>query len=667
MAIRDRRRAIVGALILALGALGQVPACAASLTQGTPVIDVQDPAVLAALERRGFGFAGLMDEGRAETLQDLFRTSAPYKQLAETIGADVQELRRDMKQNGRTLHEVTDQNVGRIIDLRWLQSPLASFRLVGVVNRLDRKDFAELSGETTCGEVRFIYRLAYRFKRGERTYASRMPFNLNIVFAVGRSADVSCRDVAQAWVPAADLAGVAAQTDWLVAGPLQRSRLMLKQIEVNAQVVRFPSGMETEFGGQAVYLMRIFDAQRAGPGMRLAVKPLENTPDVAKLKHDTALRARLVDYVRGNVEAIDRGVFKLPDEFLATKALSFSTYGSARLANHPFTELLAEADLAGLSLERARLVRSAKGLIERLDTATCMGCHQSNSTAGFHFIGHDAKDASSFNKVKIAVSPHYYAEGFRRVAYMDAVIAGASPSAFRPLPASPSAKWTPEGPTHAAAQLGMPCVPDAAKEHFAGTWSCAASACQVIATNARLGIEMGQCLPRDDTQVFSGLPCLSGEIRAASAPYRDTFAIKTQLHSFRKTPDFQGYNCRPPKIGVPAGLSYRKCTEGDKRFDAFRGARGTPNEICGLAGGKAFDTCVATNNFAQCYQASVVRGNRPTCGRDRFCREDFMCQALPDDIAGAGDVVKDFGFCSPTYFLFQMRIDNHPDPVRGVP
>jgi hypothetical protein len=75
---------------------------------------------------------------------------------------------------------------------------------------------------------------------------------------------------------------------------------------------------------------------------------------------------------------------------------------------------------------------------------------------------------------------------------------------------------------------------------------------------------------------------------------------------------------------------------------------------------------VATNNFATCYGASVVRGNRPTCGRDRFCREDFMCQALPDNVAGSSNLVKDFGFCSPTYFLFQMRIDNHPDPVAGV-
>jgi hypothetical protein len=43
-----------------------------------------------------------------------------------------------------------------------------------------------------------------------------------------------------------------------------------------------------------------------------------------------------------------------------------------------------------------------------------------------------------------------------------------------------------------------------------------------------------------------------------------------------------------------------------------------------------------------------------------------MCQALPDGIPGGGDIAKDFGFCSPTYFLFQMRIDNHPDPIRGV-
>jgi hypothetical protein len=575
-----------------------------------------------------------------------------------------------MKLNGRTLHEVTDQNIGRIIDLRWLQSPLASFRLAGVVNRLDRQDFSAAGGESDCGEVRLIYRLAYRFTRGATTYASRLPFNLNVVFQAPAGDDSSCRDAARAWIPAADIADAQQQAAWLTAGPLDRARLRLKQIEVNAQVVRFPSGMETEFGGQAVYLMRIFAVEASASGLTLREKPLENTPDVARLKGDPELRRQLVAYLRDKADAIDRGVFRLPDNFLATKALSFSTYGSARLANHPFTELLSEQDLSSLPYERLTLARSPMGLIERLDTATCMGCHQSNATAGFHFIGLDQPDASPFNRVKIAVSPHFYAESFRRKAYVEAVAAGRTPNAFRPLPEAPPATWGGETlPLHQGAALGLPCVPQAAKAHFAHGWSCAASSsCQVIGTNRRLGIEMGQCLPPPrEEQLFSGLPCLAGEIASAAAPYRDTFAIKAQLHSLRKAPDYQGYNCRPPKIGVPGGLSYRKCTEADKRFEQFRSGRVIPNEICGFAGGKAFDTCVATNNFANCYGASVVRGNRPTCGRDRFCREDFMCQALPDSIPDSKEVARDFGFCSPTYFLFQMRIDNHPDPVRGVP
>jgi hypothetical protein len=68
-----------------------------------------------------------------------------------------------------------------------------------------------------------------------------------------------------------DLTEVHEQIDWLAAGtagPLAPSRLTLKQVEVNAQVVRLPSGMETEFGGQAIYLMRIFAAEPSGAGLR---------------------------------------------------------------------------------------------------------------------------------------------------------------------------------------------------------------------------------------------------------------------------------------------------------------------------------------------------------------------------------------------------------------
>ena len=112
---------------------------------------------------------------------------------------------------------------------------------------------------------------------------------------------------------------------------------------------------------------------------------------------------------------------------------------------------------------------------------------------------------------------------------------------------------------------------------------------------------------------------------------------------------------------MPAGIAYRACTDRDRAFADFRPGKPAPREICGLAGGKAFDLCVATNDFDSCLGGAVVRGNRPTCSADDFCREDYMCQAFPADTPGLAKV-KGKGFCSPTYFIFQMRIDNHPTP-----
>ncbi|MFG1209563.1 hypothetical protein V5F79_16310 [Xanthobacter flavus] len=41
----------------------------------------------------------------------------------------------------------------------------------------------------------------------------------------------------------------------------------------------------------------------------------------------------------------------------------------------------------------------------------------------------------------------------------------------------------------------------------------------------------------------------------------------------------------------------------------------------------AYDLCVATDNFAQCIGAIMVRGIRVACGIGDFCRGDFMCSA----------------------------------------
>ncbi|WP_342359947.1 hypothetical protein [Terrarubrum flagellatum] len=644
------------------------PASAQAFPEGQPILDVSEVALLKEIEVSGFRFADAIGAKDADSLASLQDKSAVYRDLTQTIGADVTGLRAEMKANGRPLFEVTDGNVGRVIDLRWLRSPYARMRLVGVVNRLDKRDFDDVE---SCGETRLIYRMAYTIADPAfpKPLSSRMPFNLNVVYRVAKPQGGDCAAAARAWIPERRISDTKEKLSFLRNGPLDRARLTLKQIELNAQIVRFPSGQETEFGGQAAYVLRIFRADLTGGALKLTPRPLENTPDLAKLAADQALRARLIDYLASHTDAIDRGVFTIPEEFLATKAISYSTFGSARLANHPYAQLLKDSDLAKANFEKTSFIKTPKAMIERLDNASCTGCHQSNATAGFHFIGFDDGATSNLNLLKTAVSPHFYADEKRRDAYVRAVAAGREPNRFRPLSSTPPAEWNgvADGPPrYAPAAAGMACVADSAKGAFANGWNCGGGlSCTTLGANGKVPIEFGQCSLTDEKKIFAGHACFVGEIVNGPVPYNDRFKILRQINSFAPKPTQTQYNCRPPKIGVPAGLAYRQCTEDDKNFRGFTANGKPPPEICGLAGGKLFDDCVATNNFNKCLRASVVRGERPACGRDIFCREDYMCQGIPDDTPGV-ERVKDYGFCSPTYFLFQMRIDGHPDPLKKV-
>ena len=634
--------------------------------RATSPVDVQEPETLRLVEAAGYSLGAVLGTHEAASTADLSRDSAAYRALAQSVREDVTALRAEMAANGRKLYEVTDGNVGRIIDLGWLKSPIAHFRLTAIVNRLDRRDVAALGGETGCGEMRLIYRLAYSFEETKlkRRLASRLPFTLNAVFSVAADPAQDCTEAAALWLRAQDGTGSAAQAKALAQGPLAPGRLRLKQIEINAQIVRFPSGMETQFGGQAAYLMRVFTATQVGSALALAPKPLENTPDIARLKSDDALRRDLVNYVRNHIPAIDQGVYLLPDRFLATKAISYSTFGSARLANHPFTEALPIDALAGLDLGGTRLVRTARAVIERLDNGTCMGCHQANATAGFHMFGLDDDTTSALNRIKTGVSPHFHAETFRRAAYIEAVAAGREPDRYRPLSFAPPAQWQPgQSFTYRPAAATMPCLMEGARAAFGEGWTCGAgSTCKAIVANPSVGLELGQCLRLEEARNFSGQPCLTGLINTATGkPYLDRYTPTGQFGAFSKGFSQSAFNCRPAKIGVPGGMAYRQCSPADRSFAGFAGGKAPP-EICGLAGGKAFDDCVATNDFDSCLAKAVTRGNRGTCSATSFCREDYMCQAIPDDVPGATGVVKDYGFCSPTYFLFQMRIDGHPDP-----
>jgi hypothetical protein len=212
----------------------------------------------------------------------------------------------------------------------------------------------------------------------------------------------------------------------------------------------------------------------------------------------------------------------------------------------------------------------------------------------------------------------------------------------------------------------MTCLRDRSRNLLGEAWTCGRDqTCEAVAENDRLGIAFGQCMPKRE---IAGLACRGGRIATAPAAYEDRMTLAARLNSLAGRPTATAYNCRPPRIGVPGGMAYRQCAPSDRAFEGFDKAKdgAVPDEICGLAGGKGFDRCVASKDVAGCLHRSVARGARPTCGRTRHCREDFICQALPDEIDTEDRVPDDIGFCSPTYFVFQMRLDGHPDPVKGL-
>lgn len=313
---------------------------AASAAHAGVVTHVDDVRLLAAMEAKGYDFAGIFGRQDAD-LEALYANSPAYAAIVERMATDVGEVRAEMKAGGRELFEVTNDRVGRVLDMRWMKTSASRFRLVGIVNRLDRRDFLALKGEKTCGEVRLIFRLAYDFDKDGQRLSSRMPVSFNAVYTVATDADGGCTGVAGRWSPQVD---EAVDAGWLAGGPLDPSELTFKQLELNAQIVRFPSEVEPGFGGQATYLMRIFGIE----GDHVTERTLENTPDVDRLKTDAELKARLAAYVRDNLPAIDEGVYQVPDEFLSRRIISITTFGSARRGNHPFTTTFAADSFAGV-------------------------------------------------------------------------------------------------------------------------------------------------------------------------------------------------------------------------------------------------------------------------------------------------------------------------------
>lgn len=130
-------------------------------------------------------------------------------------------------------------------------------------------------------------------------------------------------------------------------------------------------------------------------------------------------------------------------------------------------------------------------------------------------------------------------------------------------------------------------------------------------------------------------------------------------------------NCRPTRIGVPLGRVTRSCTSADMSLESFKADK-IPNEACAIVGGKGFEEMAKGYFNSLKFADGVGRGMLDTCGPHKNCREDYICQEMPDFLTSTRFGVKPetlaklrtqgVGFCTPTYFVYQLRLDGHPNP-----
>ena len=185
--------------------------------------------------------------------------------------------------------------------------------------------------------------------------------------------------------------------------------------------------------------------------------------------------------------------------------------------------------------------------------------------------------------------------------------------------------------------------------------------------------------------IAAGLTCRADTIADSTAANPGKEQVSFSLRAFNdrvskeeliyKVPEGKlsgfDYNCRPTKLGVPLGRITRPCKPDETRLANIQPGK-APEEICAVVGGKGFEQMAKGYFDSTAFAAGVGRGVLNTCSPSRFCREDYICQEMPDFLTGAKFGVsaqnlnalrsKKIGFCTPTYFVYQLRLDGHPNP-----
>ncbi|MDH6165339.1 hypothetical protein M2282_000467 [Variovorax boronicumulans] len=506
-----------------------------------PVLLVTSPVALQAAEKSGAGFSHWIGNAAASpdgtaTNQALMRWPA-WQSIATPIGDSLARIQRGDKQAGVGISRYPH----RLFDARWLASPDAFFELVGVANRMDRRPFQN----GACGETRLVYRLAYR----TAAMQSRLPMTINVELrGDAPDADGSCASTARRWQPPQPSMQDEALGRWLVSpeGPLAPQRLAparIAQVTTNLQSVRWPSAVRPDLGGHAEYMLRAF-RWNAGT-KRFDVAPLENTPDVARLKANPPLRKELQQWLQqpANLRALDEATVQIPEKFLATESISVAPRGLARLANRPFAQVFSPGDWQ--PVPGSRTLQSPQAVLRRLDDLSCTGCHQSRAVAGFHLLGVDRRGASrtftTGNALALPHSPHLQDELARRSNYVQTALTTARPDPFRPLAEPDSANTAPE-----KAAVGASCEPTRITQ-AANPWldraeklprvACEGvfSVCEKTSVGFPGGMCSGPCDPLDRNGTCGGIAILSdfNQCLAANKPFGECLAKHTRPGNLR--------------------------------------------------------------------------------------------------------------------------------------
>lgn len=563
-----------------------------SVSEG-PALVLMHPQTLIELEDQGLDVAHVAFSGAARAKSNAELALDPlYVDVVTTLGRDVDELYKNDAKYG-----VGMKFTHRGFDIGWLTSADTRWELAAVVNRVDRKVFHP----GTCGEVRFVYRLAYttKTKSGE-LFSSRLPATLNVVHFV----DDDGAQCARATVRPMDLAGT-----------------KRKAVEVNLQTVRWPSTVRPDMGGHAEYVLRVFERVKGAKRDELVPGFLENTPDVARISKDPALKRELAQWVRDNLARIVAGTAVAPDKFLAKRALSVTPHGMARPQNRPWLKALDASAIDAAMLSSTQHVKTHAELARRLDGLTCMGCHQSRSLAGFHALGMERDATRIVDALGAGMSPHFHEDMPRREQYARDLVAGRVPSEVRRHPE----RQTDRGGFGDA--CGLDGTSDASSFR---AWTCGAGfTCTKVDED-----EVGQCMPSTSDGAVGGA-CRPGSVdmkRDKIASLDETRCPSTAV-------------CEDVHVGFPGGMCAGTCASETSAVE--------PGAICGaIAVLTPFNECLARGGlFSTCAQHARPASLRE-CGFDNPCRPDYLCARTPSGASA----------CLPPYFVLQMRVDGHPLP-----